>query len=109
MIKRFKVLAVPLFKDNYSYVVLGTGKDEAVLVDPANPKVVLDYLQRYLPKYKVNCLLYTHKHWDHAGGSEELVKTLMSEKLLVVAGKEDGGEIKGSNLLVEGDRDVQVN
>lgn len=67
---RFKVLAVPLFKDNYSYIVLGTAPNKAVLIDPASPSVVLDYLKRYLPTFQVNCLLYTHKHWDHAGGSE---------------------------------------
>lgn len=97
---RMKIIAVPLFQDNYSYIIVGTAPKKLVLVDPANPPVVVDYVKRYLPGYDVNCLLYTHKHWDHAGGSEQLVGMLADPQLKVVAGKEDGESIKGSNLLV---------
>lgn len=70
LVQRLKVLAIPLFKDNYSYVVLGSSPNSAVLIDPAAPSVVYNFLQKYLPDYKVNHILYTHKHWDHAGGSQ---------------------------------------
>jgi hydroxyacylglutathione hydrolase len=109
LVNRLKVLAVPLFKDNYSYIVLGSSPNKAVLIDPANPPVILDYLHRHLPTYSVTCLLYTHKHWDHAGGSEQLVKALEATKPLVVAGKEDGEAIKGSNFLVGEDGEIDVN
>jgi len=84
---RLKIIAVPLFQDNYSYVVVGTAPRKLVLVDPANPPVVMDYLKRYLPDHTVNYLLYTHKHWDHAGGSEQLIEMLNNSKLKMVAGK----------------------
>jgi glyoxylase-like metal-dependent hydrolase (beta-lactamase superfamily II) len=70
--KYYKVLAIPLFEDNYSYIVQGTAKKSLVLVDPANPPVILHYLQNNFATHIVSHILYTHKHWDHAGGSEEL-------------------------------------
>lgn len=35
--KSFRIFAVPLFKDNYSYIVQTSLKDPLLLVDPANP------------------------------------------------------------------------
>ena len=67
--RKLKIIALPLFKDNYSYIVLGCSKNGAILVDPAAPTVVMDYLQKYLPDFRVKHVLYTHKHWDHAGNS----------------------------------------
>ena len=90
LVGRMKIIAVPLFQDNYSYIVLGIAPKKLVLVDPANPPVVMDYVKKYLPDYAVNCLLYTHKHWDHAGGSEQLIEMLANKDLKVVAGQEDG-------------------
>jgi hydroxyacylglutathione hydrolase len=69
----------------------------------------MDYLKKYLPSYQVNCLLYTHKHWDHAGGSEQLIQMIDDKHLKVVAGKEDGEAIKGSNLLIGEDTQIDVN
>ncbi len=44
--KLYRIFAVPLFQDNYSYVVQGSKSNELVLVDPANPKVIIEFLQR---------------------------------------------------------------
>lgn len=69
-LKRFyKVIAVPLFEDNYSYIIQGTAKNTLVLVDPANPTVILSFLKSNFPEHLISHILYTHKHWDHAGGS----------------------------------------
>ena len=67
--KYYKIIALPLFEDNYSYIISGTAKKSLVLVDPANPIVVLNYLKNNFPHYCISHVLYTHKHWDHAGGS----------------------------------------
>ena len=70
-IKRFyKVVALPLFEDNYSYIVSGSIKNTLVLIDPANPKIVMNFVKTNFPDHLVSHVLYTHKHWDHAGGSE---------------------------------------
>jgi hydroxyacylglutathione hydrolase len=66
----YRVIAIPLFEDNYSYIISGTAKQQLVLVDPANPTVVLNYVSSNFPQHMISHVLYTHKHWDHAGGSE---------------------------------------
>ena len=66
----FKILAVPLFADNYSYIIKAVTKKSLILVDPANPEVILDAVKRIFPGVAIRHILYTHKHWDHAGGAE---------------------------------------
>lgn len=79
-IKRYyKVFALPLFEDNYSYVVEGTASKRLVLVDPAEPHFVTNFLKRNFPSFLVSHVLYTHKHWDHAGGSKELYEMLVAK------------------------------
>lgn len=86
-----------------------------MLVDPANPTVVLAYLKAAFPQHKVSHVLYTHKHWDHAGGAGELYQELKltNPEVSVVIGEKDkqfveaathslldGEEIKvGSSLI----------
>lgn len=74
--KIYRVFAVPLFQDNYSYVIQGTRPNELVLVDPANPSVVMEFLKKKFGGFQVTNVLYTHKHWDHAGGNEQLYKAI---------------------------------
>lgn len=45
--KAFRIFAIPLFQDNYSYIIQTGVKDPLMLVDPANPEVILDYLNKY--------------------------------------------------------------
>lgn len=66
----YRLIAIPLFEDNYSYIISGTANKQLVLVDPANPTVVLNYVSSNFPQHIISHVLYTHKHWDHAGGSE---------------------------------------
>lgn len=68
--KLYRIFAVPLFQDNYSYVIQGSKDNELVLVDPANPTVISEFLKTNFCNYQVSNVLYTHKHWDHAGGSK---------------------------------------
>jgi len=74
--KLYRIFAVPLFQDNYSYVIQGSKANELVLIDPANPKVILEFLKRNFESFQVSNVLYTHKHWDHAGGSKQLFDDL---------------------------------
>lgn len=68
--KSFKVFAVPLFSDNYSYIIKSSKNSGLLLVDPANPEVIFHCLHKYFSQFTVNHILYTHKHWDHAGGAK---------------------------------------
>ena len=45
----YKVIALPLFDDNYSYIISGTAKNALVLIDPANPKVVMNFVKVNFP------------------------------------------------------------
>ena len=106
--KKLKIIAVPLFKDNYSYIVLGCSKNSAILIDPAAPSVVMNFLTKYLPQYQVKHVLYTHKHWDHAGGSQELINLVNDQELTVVSGEEDSKHIPGVNLPVGKDTSISL-
>ncbi len=55
-------------KDNYLYLI-ADGND-AVLVDPADPEVALDVVQRH--GVRPRWILHTHGHADHTGGSARL-------------------------------------
>lgn len=74
--KSFRIFAVPLFSDNYSYIVQTSIKEPLLLVDPANPEVILECLNKHFSKQSVGHILYTHKHDDHAGGAADLHKIL---------------------------------
>jgi glyoxylase-like metal-dependent hydrolase (beta-lactamase superfamily II) len=93
-----KILAVPIFNNNYSFIVMGTGYKKLVLVDPANTDVMISYLEKYLCEYKVKFVLYTHKHSNHKCDSEFLIKYINDNSLIVMAGKEDAQEIEGVNI-----------
>lgn len=60
---------IKAFSDNYIWCIQ-EGK-EAVVVDPGNAKVVLDYLEE--KQLRLAAILLTHKHEDHTGGVREIV------------------------------------
>jgi hydroxyacylglutathione hydrolase len=59
------------------------------LIDPAESKVVLPFLNNF-PEHKISHVFYTHKHWDHVGDSDVLLKELRAryESDLNVVGSE---------------------
>ena len=73
-----RVVAIPLFDDNYTYILFGTKANQGVLIDPADPPKVLEHLKS-LSDLKISHILYTHKHWDHANGSLELIAELQKQ------------------------------
>lgn len=69
-----RVIPVPILSDNFAYLVVDPQTGKAACVDPAEPAKVLAAAQR--EGIKLSTLLCTHKHWDHAGGNEEMVRML---------------------------------
>ena len=65
------IIALPAFKDNYIWALHSLDGTEVIVVDPVDPKVVFDYLQKN--KLKLSAILVTHHHWDHSGGVRALV------------------------------------
>lgn len=70
------VVPVPMFSDNYAYLVISMATKKVVAVDPADPEMVLRFLSSLRGQLRVPLqltdVLTTHKHWDHAGGNKLL-------------------------------------
>jgi hydroxyacylglutathione hydrolase len=70
------VLPISALADNYSYFVGCERTRQCALIDPADP-VRTRAVAKALG-YTVTHVLTTHKHWDHAGGNDELKAALPS-------------------------------
>ena len=59
---------VPMFSDNYGYIIVDRDTNQSAVVDPGEPEAMISYLTKnnLTPNY-VWC---THKHNDHSGGNE---------------------------------------
>ncbi len=64
------VLTVPMFTDNYGYVVLCPDKKKAFAVDPADADAIRACLQSN--EVELEAILATHHHMDHIAGIESL-------------------------------------
>lgn len=76
-----KVKVIPVLEDNYMYLVIEEHTREAVAVDVAVAKRVLEIASR--EGVSLTAGLTTHHHWDHARGNEEL--TQVQPGLVVMA------------------------
>eukprot|EP01027_Heterolobosea_sp_BB2_P000557 GEZU01000800.1.p1 GENE.GEZU01000800.1~~GEZU01000800.1.p1 ORF type:complete len:318 (-),score=89.35 GEZU01000800.1:105-1058(-) len=96
---KMKVLQVPILSDNYSYIIVDEDTNEAAIVDPAEPKKVIDVVNKH--GFKLTKVLTTHKHWDHAGGNNEIANTYPN--LDIIGSKME--QIPASTIsVVEGDK-----
>jgi hydroxyacylglutathione hydrolase len=60
---------VPMFSDNYGYIVVEKKTGLGAVVDPADHGVMLQALKR-MPDVKITQVWCTHKHSDHCGGND---------------------------------------
>ncbi|XP_027467119.1 hydroxyacylglutathione hydrolase-like protein isoform X3 [Zalophus californianus] len=67
-----KVKVIPVLEDNYMYLVIEERTREAVAVDVAVPKRLLEIVGR--EGVSLTTVLTTHHHWDHARGNVELAR-----------------------------------
>ncbi|XP_048188425.1 hydroxyacylglutathione hydrolase-like protein isoform X5 [Perognathus longimembris pacificus] len=67
-----KVKVIPVLEDNYMYLVIEERTREAVAVDAAVPKRLLEIVSR--EGVSLTTVLTTHHHWDHARGNAELAR-----------------------------------
>ncbi len=98
------VITVPMFKDNYAYVVVNPETAEAVVIDPAEPAPVLAALQKVGATLKA--VLCTHHHYDHTGGNETLVDQLPG--LEVIGSEGDAVRIPALTRSVKAGSEEQV-
>ncbi|KAJ1546394.1 hypothetical protein HK096_005120 [Nowakowskiella sp. JEL0078] len=67
-----KIIPVPIFRDNYAYLVIDDKLGLTFAVDPAVPSKVLDAAKS--ENIEISAILTTHNHADHSGGNAELLK-----------------------------------
>eukprot|EP01113_Clastostelium_recurvatum_P025152 TRINITY_DN3022_c0_g2_i1.p1 TRINITY_DN3022_c0_g2~~TRINITY_DN3022_c0_g2_i1.p1 ORF type:complete len:354 (-),score=79.43 TRINITY_DN3022_c0_g2_i1:58-1119(-) len=79
--KGFRVIPVPILDDNYAYLIVDNSTNIAAVVDPAVPDRVLDAAQQEGVE-KIDTILTTHHHWDHAGGNEQMLQAIPSVKII---------------------------
>ncbi|XP_073492541.1 hydroxyacylglutathione hydrolase, mitochondrial isoform X1 [Aquarana catesbeiana] len=74
-----KIELLPALTDNYMYLLIDEETKEAAIVDPVQPKKVVDAVKKH--GVNLTSVLTTHHHWDHAGGNEKLVKMMSGLKV----------------------------
>lgn len=95
-----RVLTVPCWKDNFSYVVGNIGQADVAVVDPCDPLAVLKAIDAH--QLRVRAILNTHHHRDHVGGNRALLDRFTG--IDVYAHRSDSGRIPGqTRLLDDGD------
>ena len=61
---------IPIFSDNYVFLITNTESLDAIVIDPGEATEVLKVLSDR--KLKLHAILTTHHHLDHIGGVAEL-------------------------------------
>lgn len=96
-----EIYRLPALSDNYIFLLYDPDRNIAAVVDPAEPKPVLEKLQSL--GAELVAIFNTHHHYDHVGANQKLIQKF--PKLKVYGGVEDRGRIPGQQIfLQEGDR-----
>eukprot|EP01138_Halocafeteria_seosinensis_P006876 gb/GECG01007032.1/.p1 GENE.gb/GECG01007032.1/~~gb/GECG01007032.1/.p1 ORF type:complete len:193 (+),score=14.02 gb/GECG01007032.1/:1-579(+) len=66
-----RVKIVPLFTDNYAYLLMDEANLVCAAVDPADADAFIHSALADSDRSELTTVLCTHKHWDHAGGNEQ--------------------------------------
>ncbi|MCZ0932190.1 MAG: hydroxyacylglutathione hydrolase [Oligoflexia bacterium] len=99
MSQPFKIYQIPLWEDNYVYVLKDNQENKTAVIDPGG----FDAVQNFLKKnnLKLDCILSTHHHWDHTGGNLKLKREWGCP---IYGFKEDAERIPGIDVgLKEGE------
>ncbi|AYU82687.1 Metallo-beta-lactamase superfamily, putative [Leishmania donovani] len=93
VVRGVAVVPIPIFGDNYAYLIVSMQTHKVAAVDPADPETVLRIMESLRAQLRVPLqlteVLTTHKHWDHAGGNE-LLATLSKKEVPVPPHEEVG-------------------
>jgi len=91
-----KIEIIKCLQDNFSYLIVDEKTQIACVVDPSEPKPIINFLNK--KKINLKYILNTHHHYDHVGGNSELKKKYNS---YVVGFKGDSDRIPEIDILLE--------
>ncbi|KRX06961.1 hypothetical protein PPERSA_07124 [Pseudocohnilembus persalinus] len=92
-------------------------KNTGILIDPADQNSIYPFLQKY-SGLDISHVLFTHKHWDHAGNSKNLKKFLNNERknshlkkqVVFMAHEQDQENIEGVDVNFKGNQEnIEIN
>jgi hydroxyacylglutathione hydrolase len=93
---------VPVFDDNYSFVLTLTGQEQAIVVDPGDGEKVWGFLEG--KGYKLDAILATHHHFDHVAGIDFLLDKMPVE---VYCFKGDLQRVPGASYGLEDEEEFE--
>lgn len=99
----FRYHLVPIFTDNYVFVVENSETRRCVVVDPGSAVEVVSYLKEQ--QLILEAFLLTHHHSDHIDGIGELLKY---QSALVYAPEKNRNEIPGATEYVKEGRQISA-
>eukprot|EP00918_Siedleckia_nematoides_P095741 GHVU01210076.1.p1 GENE.GHVU01210076.1~~GHVU01210076.1.p1 ORF type:complete len:504 (-),score=92.50 GHVU01210076.1:49-1560(-) len=100
------VSVIPLFHDNYAYLVRDRVTNHSALVDPADAYTVMKRVGKDT-KHNLKFVLCTHKHDDHAGGNEDMRRYAPGVDV-VCGGTPEAPEVPGSSIRLGDGEAVQL-
>lgn len=95
---------IPIFSDNYAYLVIDEGNGVAAAIDPAEPGPVLEVVKQM--GVAVTHVLCTHHHFDHAGGNQTIVDHYPDA--IIAGGQVDAERIPGCSLELDAGDPIQI-
>jgi len=103
-----QIRILPALSDNYMYLLMDRSSNEAAIIDPVEPDIVIKAVKE--EGVNLTTILTTHHHWDHAGGNKDLLEKHPSP-LAVLGGDtridgvtnhvEHGDELKLGKLQIQ--------
>jgi hydroxyacylglutathione hydrolase len=106
-----QVYCLPAFSDNYIFLLHDPARNIAAVVDPAEPRPVMQKLKQL--GVELVAIFNTHHHHDHIGANQALAAKFPN--LIVYGGEHDRGRIphqqvflKAGDLVTFGDRTAEV-
>ena len=67
-----RLVQIPLLRDNYAYLIVCEGTNDAAVVDPSEAEPVLRQVEK--ENVALKAILNTHHHRDHTGGNPGLLE-----------------------------------
>tara|TARA_B100000902_G_scaffold363602_1_gene382945 strand:+ start:368 stop:1108 length:741 start_codon:yes stop_codon:yes gene_type:complete len=100
--KAQNIVGLRVLRDNVIW--LWIKNKSAVVIDPAVPKPVIEYLSKN--NLHLEAILQTHHHSDHIGGSEALIQKWPNVK--VIASSKEKDRIPFQNLSVQNGDNLKI-